>query len=103
MLRFSVHYGIHFLLPVAVAFLLFRKQPWRAVVWMWAGMLIDLDHLLADPVFDPSRCSLGFHPLHSYWMVPAYAALALWPKTRVLGLGLLIHIMADGADCLLQG
>ena len=27
-------------------------------------MMVDLDHLIADPIFDPQRC-IGFHPLHS--------------------------------------
>ena len=103
MYREVVHYGIHFGLPVLVAFLFFRSKPWHALLWMWAGMAIDLDHLLASPLFDPNRCSIGFHPLHSYWMVPVYTALAVWPRTRALGLGLLIHLLADGADCALMG
>lgn len=98
-----VHYGIHLLLPVVIAFWAFPEKPWRALLWMWAGMAIDADHLLADPVFDPNRCSLGFHPLHSFWAVPVYIVLAALPKTRPLGLGLLIHLMADGADCALMG
>ena len=28
---------------------------------MLTTMLIDLDHLLANPVFDPDRCSINFH------------------------------------------
>ena len=66
-----------------------------------SGMLIDLDHLLAEPLFDPMRCSLGFHPLHSYLAISGYAVLLLFRKTRILGLALLIHILADATDCLL--
>ena len=33
---------------------------------MMATMLVDLDHLFADPIYDPDRCSIGFHPLHQY-------------------------------------
>ena len=62
-------------------------------------MLIDLDHLLANPIFDPNRCSINFHPLHSYYAIIGYVLLTLFKKTRIIGLGLLIHILADYADC----
>ncbi len=68
---------------------------------VFAGMLIDLDHLLANPVFDPNRCSIGFHPLHSYIAVLVYSLLPFFKQTRLLGLGLIIHIVADMVDCLL--
>ena len=89
----------HFLVPAAVARLAYPKTFWRAWLIMMAAMLIDLDHLVADPVYDPGRCSIGFHPLHQYPVIPVYVLLALWPKTRLLGLGLLIHIFLDGIDC----
>lgn len=65
-------------------------------------MLIDLDHLLATPIFDPNRCSINFHPLHSYYAIAAYAGMLFFSRTRVLGLGLLLHILADSADCWLM-
>jgi hypothetical protein len=71
---------------------------------MVATMAVDLDHLLAAPVFDPNRCSIGFHPLHTW---PAMALYLLqWPsvpKTRLVGLGLVIHMVLDGIDCLWMG
>jgi hypothetical protein len=66
---------------------------------MLSAYLIDLDHLLADPVFDPDRCSIGFHPLHSFWAIGVYALLVFFPKTRLIGIGLLIHIFVDMTDC----
>ena len=66
---------------------------------MMAGMLIDIDHLLADPIYDPSRCSVGFHPLHTALPIMLYAALLLHPKTRLLGIGLCFHIVLDSIDC----
>lgn len=99
MLQSSVHYGIHFLLPLAVA-LLFFKSKWKlAYLIMILGMLIDLDHLLANPIFDPNRCSINFHPLHSYYAIEFYFLLSAIKKTRFIGLGLIIHILADVADC----
>lgn len=67
---------------------------------MLATMLIDLDHLLADPIFDPDRCSIGFHPLHSGYAIAVYALLLLWPKARMAAVGLLFHILTDWQDCL---
>ena len=101
MLRIIAHYGIHFLVPIAIGLLFFKERPWRVIVILLAGILIDVDHLLADPVFDPDRCSIGFHPLHSYWAIGSYALLFLFKKTRLLGLALSIHIVADAVDCML--
>ncbi len=68
---------------------------------MWAAILIDVDHLLADPVFDPERCSISFHPLHTYWAMAVYLLFLFFKPLRILGIGLLIHILADWSDCLL--
>ncbi|MCH2194903.1 DUF6122 family protein [Kordia sp.] len=99
MLRFCVHYGLHFVFPLLIALYFYRKK-WKMVYLIFlAAMLIDLDHLLARPIFDPNRCSINFHPLHSYYAIAVYAGMLFFTKTRILGLGLLIHILADIADC----
>ena len=100
MLQQIAHYGIHFLGPLAIALIFFKKSWLKAYVIMVLGLLIDLDHLLADPLFDPNRCSLNFHPLHSYYAMAVYGILATLKPTRIIGLGLCIHILADGVDCL---
>lgn len=69
---------------------------------MLLTFVIDLDHLLADPIFDPNRCSVGFHPLHSYFAVVIYFGLLFFKPLRVVALGLIIHIIADTIDCLLM-
>lgn len=96
-----IHYGIHFLLPLIVALFLFKNQWKKAYVIMILGMLIDLDHLLATPIFASNRCSINFHPLHSYYAIAIYILLLIPKKTRLIGLGLVIHILADSVDCLL--
>ena len=63
-------------------------------------MVIDLDHLLAVPVYDPGRCSINFHPLHSYPAIGAYCLFLLIPKLRIIGVGLLLHIGLDFIDCI---
>ena len=94
-----LHILLHFLVPVLVATTFFHSYWTRAYLLMLATMVVDLDHLLADPIYDPSRCSIGFHPLHSYPAIAAYVG-ALWLKPlRVIATGLLIHMLIDGADC----
>lgn len=97
-----IHYGIHFGLPLAIA-LLFFKSKWKmAYVIMISAMLIDLDHLLATPIFEVNRCSINFHPLHTYYAMIVYAILLFFSKTRILGIGLAIHLLADAIDCLMM-
>ena len=64
-----------------------------------SSMLVDLDHLLANPIYDPTRCSIGFHPLHTEIPIAIYCVLSFFPKTRLIGLGLLIHMVLDSVDC----
>lgn len=98
-----VHYSLHFLAPGLIAWLFFRDQ-WK-LVWLLfvSTMLVDLDHLLATPVFDPNRCSIGFHPLHSPLAISTYFLVFIVPHRyrylRVIALGLLFHIFTDLVDC----
>jgi len=102
MLQAVLHYSIHLLLPLIIA-LIFYKPKWKyAYIIMLLTMLIDLDHLLASPIFDSNRCSVNFHPLHSYIAIGIYILLIIPKKTRLLSLGLIIHIFADTIDCLLM-
>lgn len=101
MLRFFLHYGIHFLVPLAIGILFFKEHRLKVVLILLSGIFIDIDHLFASPIFDPARCSLNFHPLHSYWAILLYVAFLFFKKTRLVGLALMIHILADAVDCLL--
>ncbi|PKG51454.1 MULTISPECIES: DUF6122 family protein [Olleya] len=102
MIRPFLHYGIHFGLPLIIALLFFKGTWKKAYIIMVLGMLIDLDHLLASPIFSANRCSINFHPLHSYYAIAVYVALLIPKKTRLVGLGLVIHILADTTDCWLM-
>ena len=66
-------------------------------------MLVDLDHLLANPLYDPNRCSIGFHPLHQFIPISFYGLMLLHRKTRLIGLGLVIHMLLDLSDCWVMG
>jgi hypothetical protein len=102
MLQPLVHYGLHFGLPLVIALIFFKSHWLKAYGIMILGMLIDLDHLLANPIFDSNRCSINFHPLHSYYAIAVYVLMLLPKKTRLIGIGLVVHIIADTADCLLM-
>jgi len=62
-------------------------------------MLIDLDHLVATPIYDASRCSINFHPLHGLLPIAVYGLLCFPRQTRLIGLGLMIHMLLDSIDC----
>lgn len=111
-----LHIALHFLVPLGVA-LGFYRRHWRlAFAILIATMIVDVDHLLADPIYDPQRCSIGFHPLHTLPAIGVYAALFILPFFRrdpdrpfawsagpilqCVGLGLLLHMALDGLDCL---
>lgn len=76
------------------------------MVWiiLLATMLVDIDHLFAEPIFDPNRCSVGFHYLHSYYAIAVYFLLLLFGNkiVRIVALGLLLHMATDFQDCLWQ-
>ena len=99
------HIALHFIVPFLIAAFFYRT------------MLVDLDHVLADPIYDPDRCSIGFHPLHSEFAILFYVLFFAAPLLRgrfqmegpattvlewasLIGLGLLIHMVLDGIDCL---
>lgn len=102
-LRFITHYGMHFLVPGLIAYIFFRSHWIKVWLLFLATMIIDLDHLLATPVFDPQRCSIGFHPLHSYTAAIIYTIGLFFKPTRVIAIALLFHLVTDAVDCLWIG
>ncbi|WP_246128493.1 DUF6122 family protein [Pleionea sediminis] len=93
------HIFLHFIVPGVVAGLFFRKRFWFAYLIMIVTMVVDMDHLLANPIYDPNRCSIGFHPLHTIIPIVFYFVACFIPKTRLIGLGLIIHMALDSIDC----
>ena len=109
-----LHILLHFLVPFFVAVLFYRKQWQSAFLVLIATMLVDIDHLLATPIYDPNRCSIGFHPLHTVPAIIVYVLLFAVPLSmklssrpfrsvpvivHLIGLGLLIHMGLDWLDC----
>jgi len=99
-LRFFTHYGMHLLAPGIIAYVFF-KSNWKKVwIIFLLTMLVDVDHLFATPIFDASRCSINFHPLHSYYAIAVYFLLLIPKKTRIVAIALLFHMLTDALDCL---
>ena len=95
-----IHYSLHFLLPLIIAILFFKKEWKKVYVIMMLTMLVDLDHLLADPIYQADRCSINFHPLHSYYAIALYFTMSFFRKPfNIIGIGLVLHMIADFTDC----
>ena len=98
-----IHYSSHFILPFLISYLFFKEDWILLGIIMVATILIDLDHLLAKPIFDPNRCSIGFHPLHTKWALMIYLLMLLMPSNiwRAIALGCILHLIVDMFDCFL--
>ena len=103
MLQSIVHYGLHFLVPVAIAYVFYRPSWKRIALILLATMAVDLDHLLSQPIFDATRCSIGYHLLHQPLAIICYVILLLFPRARVVSIGLLLHMLTDKIDCIWMG
>lgn len=67
---------------------------------MISTMVVDVDHLLANSVYDPGRCSIGFHPLHEIIPIGIYFLICIIKPLRYVGIGLIIHMGLDSIDCM---
>ncbi|MBD2841948.1 hypothetical protein IB285_06695 [Erythrobacter sp. KMU-140] len=99
-----LHYSGHWLAPFAIGWLLWRDNWLRTGAMIAAANLIDLDHFLADPIFNPDRCSIGFHLLHGWEAALVYAVMLAMPhwSIRAFGLGAIWHLAVDYGDCVMQ-
>ncbi len=83
---------------------MFFRKDWKKVyLIMILTMIVDLDHLLADPIYQADRCSINFHPLHSYYAIFVYLIMAFLQRPlNIIGIGLLLHMLTDFSDCLIR-
>ena len=98
-----IHYSLHLFLPLIFA-ILFFKEDWRKTYFiMLLTLMVDLDHIIANPIYQADRCSINFHPLHSYYAIIIYVIMVFFKKPlNIIGIGLLLHMLADYCDCLMQ-
>jgi dolichol kinase len=103
MTQFFIHYSLHFVFPLLIAFVFFRKNWKKVYLIMLLTMIVDLDHLLANPIYQEDRCSINFHPLHTYYAIVVYIIISFFRKPlNIIGIGLLLHMLTDFIDCLIQ-
>lgn len=112
------HIVLHVVVPVIIALLFYRIHWKLAAVVMISTMLVDLDHLFATPIYDPERCSIGFHLLYTLPAILIYIVMFAAPLVQSLqsiseksekhirtvhlvGAGFLIHMVLDWNDCLI--
>jgi hypothetical protein len=98
-MQFCLHYGLHFIFPVLFAWIFYREKWLVVSLILLSTMLVDLDHLVATPIFDPNRCSINYHFLHTYWAIGCYGIFLFFSKTRIVAIGLLFHMLTDYQDC----
>lgn len=97
-----IHYFLHLIFPGIIAFLFFRKEWKKIYLILLLTMLVDLDHLLATPIFQADRCSIQFHILHTYHAMIIYGFMLVFRKPwNIVGLGLLLHMATDLLDCVM--
>jgi len=103
MLQSLVHYSLHFLVIGIIAYFYDKKNWKKAWVILALTMLVDADHLLANPIFEADRCSINFHLFHTYWAIVVYILGAIFTQHKTVKLvciGLCFHMLTDGLDCL---
>jgi len=75
----------------------------KIVLLFLATLVIDIDHLWASPIYDPHRCSIGFHTFHTNISIGFYVLLVFFKKPfNLIGIGLLFHMLTDALDCYLM-
>lgn len=98
--REIIHYFLHLVFPIFIAKIFFTNHWKTAYLLLLATMLIDLDHIFANPLFNPNRNSVGYHPLHSYPMIVLYflGSIFLKGNYKIVAIGLLLHVFTDFQD-----
>jgi len=102
-LQTFTHYFLHFIAIGAIAWFYDKKNWKRNWLILLTTMAVDLDHVFATPLFDPMRCGIGYHPLHSQLAIFTYFLGMIFTKNKTLRLifiGLLFHMLTDFIDCL---
>ncbi|WP_235935460.1 DUF6122 family protein [Flavobacterium ichthyis] len=98
-----IHYFLHLVFPFFIACGFFKNDWKKVYLILLATMLVDLDHLFANPIFQANRCSINFHLLHTYYAMIVYVFLLFFKKPfNIIGIGLLFHMLTDFIDCMMM-
>ena len=79
-----------------VTYIIFNSYPEDVLNECLFVNMVDLDHLLADPIYDKTRNSFKTHPLHVYWYGVLVLASLFLSSQAVLSL--MIHYFMDCID-----
>lgn len=94
-----LHYFLHFGFIGVIAFVFFRDDWKKVYLIILATMLVDLDHLIADPIFQSNRISVGYHFLHTHYAIIVYIGMLFLPRPyNIIGVGLVFHMVTDFID-----
>ena len=94
------HLSGHLILPLALAYVGYTPTWQKTSTILLSTNIVDIDHLIADPIYDSDRCSLGYHPLHSIPAIGVYSGMLFNENTQQIGVGLLTHMAVDYIDCI---
>lgn len=79
-----------------------KDFDWKnASILIISSNLIDIDHLFVTPIYEANRCSINFHPLHSWYIFPIYFIGLLIKKYSFFFIGIILHLTLDYFDCLI--
>lgn len=95
---------VHVSFDLLLAYLLYKfglvEVQAADIVLILSANLVDLDHLLARPIYHPRRNPFITHPLHKLWYLLLLFAVGLLfiRKAAFLGVGILSHLLLDFLD-----
>jgi len=95
----AVHLGVNYIVYLMLGYIGIQTTS-LDIVLVLAANLIDLDHLLARPIFDPDRDSFKSHLLHKNWKpILLLCIFMLFYRPLVfLSIGIMIHYLLDILD-----
>ncbi|HLP79326.1 MAG TPA: DUF6122 family protein [Acidobacteriota bacterium] len=71
----------------------------QVLVFLLLSNIIDVDHLLAKPIYDKNRNSIGFHFLHKPQIFVIYIAGCFLPGVyKFFFIGVLLHLLLDWVE-----
>ena len=97
-----IHYSLHFFLPLFVAKLFFNQDWKKAYIIMISTMIVDIDHLLATPIYQADRCSINFHPLHSYFAIGIYFIMSFLCEITIIVIFVFLFILNKVSKIILE-
>ena len=67
---------------------------------MFLHLVNQYSKKLSNPIYQADRCSINFHPLHSYYAIALYFIMSFFRKPfNIIGIGLVLHMISDFTDC----